>query len=229
LHEVGAELALGLLAAEDRCTALTHLSQCPDCRIRVTQYTQVGDDLLALLPGAEPPVGFEDRVLSRMGIAAPPAPAAEPELAPAVVVPIRPRKRRWIPIAAAAAVAAIVFGLGGWAMGNSGTASPAPAVAAQAKLEHGTLLTAAQHKDGEVWVYTGKQPWLYMHVNTGGAVGRVSCQLTRKDGSIVDVGSFQLVNGSGYWGAPAEVDPKQITGARIVDDHGTVLANATFN
>jgi hypothetical protein len=223
LHEVGAELALGLLDAEDRSAALAHLNRCPECRIRVTQYAQVGDGLLGLLPGAEPPVGFEDRVMARLAASPAPAPADDD------VVPLaRKKPRRWVPIAVAAALAAVVCGLGGWALGSTGATPAAPAVAAPAELAHGTLLTSARHADGEVWVYTGKQPWLYMYV-TDMNTQRVSCQLTKADGGIVDVGSFQLNDGSGYWGAPAEVDPKQVTGARIVDDHGAVLASAAFN
>jgi hypothetical protein len=70
LHELADELALGVLTGEERVEARTHLANCPDCREYVLELTAVGDGLLALVPGAEPPVGFEDRVLSRLGITA---------------------------------------------------------------------------------------------------------------------------------------------------------------
>ncbi|MGW2915272.1 hypothetical protein ACWC9X_33180, partial [Streptomyces asoensis] len=67
LRELDAELALGVLPARERADAVAHLDRCPDCREHVERLTVVGDGLLALLPGAEPPVGFESRVLSSLG------------------------------------------------------------------------------------------------------------------------------------------------------------------
>jgi hypothetical protein len=216
LREVGPELALGLLSPQDRTAALAHLDRCPECRDRVADYTQVGDGLLALLPGVEPPVGFEDRVLARVSVAAPVAP----------VVPLH-RRRRGLVLAAAAAVAALVFGLGGWAVGRS--AEPAPAVAAPTELVHGTLRTVGHQTVGEVWEYTGRpQPWLYMHV-ANQPTNQVSCELQRRDGSVVDVGSFRLTDGSGSWGAPSDVNPGDVTGARLVGSDGTLLASAGLN
>ncbi|MEU8621958.1 hypothetical protein [Streptomyces sp. NPDC048623] len=72
LREAGAELALGILPARERAEAVAHLDRCPDCRAYVERLTAVGDGLLGLLPGAEPPVGFETRVVRAM----PPAPEA---------------------------------------------------------------------------------------------------------------------------------------------------------
>ncbi|MGW1509301.1 anti-sigma factor family protein [Streptomyces sp. NPDC002394] len=74
LREEGAELALGILPARERAEAVAHLDRCPDCRAYVERLTAVGDGLLGLLPGAEPPVGFESRVVRAMTPA--PAPAS---------------------------------------------------------------------------------------------------------------------------------------------------------
>jgi anti-sigma factor RsiW len=101
VRELAAELALGVLPGDERAAALDHLAGCPDCRKLVRELTGIGDDLLGLVPGVEPPVGFEDRVLARI----------QPRRR-------RPRPRRWLPIAIAAAVAALVFGLGGWIVGG---------------------------------------------------------------------------------------------------------------
>ncbi|MDI5911892.1 zf-HC2 domain-containing protein, partial [Streptomyces sp. 12257] len=72
LRELDAELALGVLPARERAEAVAHLDRCPNCREHVKRLTVVGDGLLALLPGAEPPVGFESRVVRALGAA--PAP-----------------------------------------------------------------------------------------------------------------------------------------------------------
>jgi hypothetical protein len=67
LHEVAAELALDALTGRERADALAHLEKCAACRERVRQLTAAGGRLLELLPAAGPPVGFEVRVLKRLG------------------------------------------------------------------------------------------------------------------------------------------------------------------
>ncbi|MGW4994684.1 hypothetical protein ACWEQ3_45005 [Streptomyces mirabilis] len=56
LREIGAELALGILPGRERAAAVAHLDRCADCREYVEQLTLVGDGLIGLLPGCEPPV-----------------------------------------------------------------------------------------------------------------------------------------------------------------------------
>jgi hypothetical protein len=68
---VAAELALGVLTGRERGRALAHLDGCEPCREQVRELTMAQDELLALLPSAEPPAGFESRVLERIGLAAP--------------------------------------------------------------------------------------------------------------------------------------------------------------
>ena len=64
---VAAELALGVLTGRERAAALAHLDGCESCREQVRELTMAQDELLALLPSAEPPAGFESRVLERIG------------------------------------------------------------------------------------------------------------------------------------------------------------------
>jgi anti-sigma-K factor RskA len=79
--DVAAELALGVLTGPERADALAHLERCGACRETVRQLTMTGEQLLELLPAAEPPAGFESRVLARLGITVPDVPP--PALAPA--------------------------------------------------------------------------------------------------------------------------------------------------
>jgi anti-sigma-K factor RskA len=69
--EVAAELALGVLTGRERARALAHLDGCETCREQVRELSMAGDELLALLPPAEPSAGFESRVLERLGLTAP--------------------------------------------------------------------------------------------------------------------------------------------------------------
>jgi hypothetical protein len=71
LADVAAELALGVLTGRERAMAIAHLDHCDDCREDVRQLMATGEQLLELLPPAEPPAGFETRVLERLGLPAP--------------------------------------------------------------------------------------------------------------------------------------------------------------
>jgi hypothetical protein len=68
LADVAAELALGVLTGRERATAVAHLDKCDACREDVRQLMATGEQLLELLPPAEPPAGFETRVLERLGL-----------------------------------------------------------------------------------------------------------------------------------------------------------------
>lgn len=222
MHELAAEMALDVLAGYERASAQAHLNECPSCRSYVGSLTQVGDRLLTLVPGAEPPVGFEDRVLARMGLTPP---------------PVR-QKRRWWPMASAAAVAALVFGLGGWAVGTATAPQTEPGLASPATNPLGpneTLRFAGLHASdgreiGQVFTYDGSPSWVYMSVATNPDTGPVTCELIRDDGAWVQVGTFSLTKGAGSWGSALAVDPSQMSGARLVSTAtGKVLATATFS
>jgi hypothetical protein len=71
LADVAAELALGVLTGRERAMAIAHLDKCDTCRENVRQLMATGEQLLELLPPAEPPAGFETRVLERLGLPSP--------------------------------------------------------------------------------------------------------------------------------------------------------------
>ena len=68
LADVAAELALGVLTGRERAVAIAHLDKCDGCREDVRQLMVTGEQLVELLPSAEPPAGFETRVLERLGL-----------------------------------------------------------------------------------------------------------------------------------------------------------------
>lgn len=72
LADVAAELALGVLTGRERAMAVAHLDACDACREDVRQLMATGEQLTELLPTAEPPAGFETRVLERLGLPVPP-------------------------------------------------------------------------------------------------------------------------------------------------------------
>jgi hypothetical protein len=215
MHDLAPELALDILSGYERATAQAHLNECPQCREYVGSLAQVSDRLLALVPGVEPPLGFEDRVLSRMGLT-PPAPKPKP-------------RRRWLAVSAAAAAAALVFGVGGWVVG--GVTSQHATVAEQADsggIQVATFRSAGQQPVGEVFTYQSDPSWVYMAVHAPSNVDWVACQLVKRDGSIVQIGAFTLSGGKGTWSSDLPIDPNSVTSARLVTSKGTILASASF-
>ncbi len=82
LRDVAAELALGVLTGRERAAAIAHLETCKACRAEVRELMATGERLLELLPPAEPPAGFETRVLGRLGMPASPEGQTEPRPRP---------------------------------------------------------------------------------------------------------------------------------------------------
>jgi hypothetical protein len=65
-EDLSAELALGILEGRERAVALAHVEHCADCRQDLLAMGAVADRLVELTPSAEPPAGFETRVLARL-------------------------------------------------------------------------------------------------------------------------------------------------------------------
>ena len=208
-RESAAEAALGILRGDELTHMTTHLETCAGCREEVAGMLPMASRLLDLIPGTEPPLGFDRRVLSQMGQAGLP--------------PARPAWRRHPALAAAAAAAAaVLIAVSAW-VSSSGSGSPRPA---QAQLvaefySHG-------HDVGRIETY-GKPLWLAVSVRGVATSGAVTCEILHRDGSITTVGSFDLVGGSGSWSTPDLQGVTSVAGAQLVDPDGHVLAVALFS
>ncbi|MEW2297008.1 hypothetical protein ABZ719_30640 [Streptomyces sp. NPDC006743] len=235
LREIGAELALCVLPGRERAGAVAHLEGCADCREHVRQLTEAGDRLIGLLPGSEPPVGFETRVAQALTQG---AQRREGRARPRVTGPlgrrIRPR------VAAAATAFVLAVGFGGWSVGTAvetTLAGPAPSSADRGTgLLWGGLTSARPapgRPAGEVYAHPGSPGWVYMTVDLTAAgtpyTGKVTCVLVRQDGGTVRAGTFDLYDGKGAWGASAPpLDHSALAGARLTAADGTVLASTHF-
>jgi hypothetical protein len=236
--DVAAELALGVLTGRERARAIAHLDGCEACMEHVRQLAVTSEKLLELLPGSEPPPGFETRVLGRLGISGPARTPPRARRIPQIRRPPRtrpprvqiPPARRILTLAAAAAVIAAAGGAAGWGLHGATAASPATGdTAARSALRSAMLMTASHHAIGEIFLHGGSQPWLYMAVDTGFGSSVVNCQLESRDGRIITVGSFRLNGGYGYWGNPVPLQASAVTGARLTSQDGTILATASFS
>ncbi|MFB6806073.1 zf-HC2 domain-containing protein [Streptomyces sp. NPDC056387] len=226
LRELDAELALDILPAQERARAVAHLDHCAGCRGHIEQLALVGDGLLGLLPGTEPPVGFESRVTAALL----PPPAPEPSRVPA---PARSPGRRWLMrprVAAVAAALAVACGFGGWAAGTAieqAAAPVSPAARANAQLIQAPLITNGREV-GRVFAHPGTKGWVYMSVDLEKPMPEVSCVLDHTDGTMTRLGTFSLQDGYGYWVATTDVNATTLAGARLLTPGGSVLASAHF-
>jgi len=106
IHELTAGYALDALDPEERRAYETHLPGCERCLRELASLWETTEALAVAASGPEPSPDLRERLLADV--------RAEP---PQVVVPFESRRRRAVPVlAAAAAIAAVVaLGIGLWA------------------------------------------------------------------------------------------------------------------
>jgi hypothetical protein len=222
-QELTAELALDVLPGHQRADALAHLERCPTCQDTVSALTVTADWLIELLPAAEPPPGFEQRVISAL---TPPAPGA---------------LRWWIP--AAAGLVAIALAATGWILGRSAqdltpaqTSTPAndDAQAGERTVLYAPLTTVEQQTKqqqiGQAYLYPGDPSWIYLSLNTPITTpsDTIQCEIIRQDGTSVPLGTFSLTHGHGSWAGVAPVAHDTLPTAKLINSHGHTLAKAHF-
>jgi hypothetical protein len=206
LRELAPELALGIVEGEERGRALEHLADCPDCRRRIEELSEVADQLLLLAPHREPPVGFESEVLRRVL----PAP--------------KPRRRRrlqlvFAPAAAALAAVAITLGLV-WNDVQKGRDYKSILGTANGKqFEAYSLYGGGGSVAGSVFSYEGAPNWVLITVDPGHRADLRSAQLVMDDGRQVPLNWFHLdLSGSSGGGIP--VDPHHVSVLRLLPGAG---------
>ena len=207
LRELAPELALGLVEGEERGRALEHLADCPECRRRVEELTEVADELLLLAPHKEVPVGFESRVLGRV-LPSPP--------------PRRRRRRLALVLApAAAAVTAVAITLGVvWGDVEKGRQYGDTLDKANGKqFEAYSLYGGGGSVAGSVFSYEGAPNWVLITVDPAHRADLSAAQLVMDDGRQVPLNWFHLdLSGSSGGGIP--VDPHHVSVLRLLPGAG---------
>jgi hypothetical protein len=214
------ELALGVLTGRDRAAALAHVESCSRCADELEQLARAADAVVRVAPELEPPVGFEVRLFSRMGVTEDVAP------------PVRRLRIPTWALASAAAVVALAIGLGvGHGLSSRSTGHSSVAVG---KPTPGAIVTSAALWEngravGRVTTSSGTNPWMFMTLDTAAVQGKVTCQVVTNDGVTHAVGTFTVKQGYGAWGAPLPVAPRDVKRAEVVSPTGTVIATATLS
>ncbi len=205
------EFALGTLSGRGRALVLDHLETCAHCTAESEALAEAADTLLWLAPEAEPPLGFETRVIERFR-------------GTGNVRPIDRRRR--LSLFAVAALLVVVFGVGIGVVATSQGGGSHP-TATQRPLT-GRLVSDG-HVLGEVTISAGSPSWMIMNVDTGKLSGLVWCEVTFANGRSETVGKFTISHGYGSWVAPIRASGRDVRSARIVNGSGAVLAQATFS
>lgn len=203
------EFALGTLTGRRRSAIVSHLATCDICRERVTSLAELSDALLVLAPALEPPLGFEQRLLTRYGESAE-----------------RPRRRsysRVVSILAAAlllVVLAVAVGSGVRGGAPRSASSTPPATAA---------LTSQGRVLGHVFLTRGTPSWLSMTIDDPHWSGTAWCSVRLNNGHVESLGRFSVLHGVGAWSALVHAGTARVVSATVTDEYGRVLASATLS
>jgi len=191
------------------------------------QLSIAADSMLEVVPGLEPPLGFEVRLAERLRAGA----AARQFVSPWWKV-----RRLSLVLACLLAIAGLGAGLGaGWLVRGG----PPPTQSAFGTEPGGSVntqsLVSGRRVLGYVTVYSqptspdtsGSGSWLFMSLDAGSWSGEATCEVRLADGAKVMLGSFWLDHGYGAWGVALPSGSGRISSASVVSVEG-VLASAHF-
>jgi hypothetical protein len=223
MHDLAAEIALGIADGEGRAEALRHLAACEDCRRDVEQLSQVADELLVLAPVQEPPAGFESRVVQAMGLREAPA---------------RRRRARWLsprwlaprlgPALATAAVTAVA--LIAVYHDDRQTAEHYRGILEQADgryFQAEPLADETGARSGVVFGYDGSTSWLFLTVDASHRDEVVKGELVNKQGRTIRLPSLEL-DRRGSWGGAIPVNLYNVASIRLLGEHPGEILQAPF-
>jgi len=217
LNEIAPELALGIADGEDRARALDHLAGCANCRAHIERLSAVADELLMMAPAAEPPAGFEERVVG-------------------TIEPAQPRSR-WrrlaVPAFAATAAAAIAAFVVWSALGND--RELADSYRATLAVANGEYFDAADleapggEKVGYLYGYQGRASWVLAVVYDGVRDGVYRLTAVTSDGRRVPVRDLQVSHGRGSEGAVLTVPYDEVSELQLLAPGGREVARAQLH
>ena len=219
------ELALGTIDGAERAAVLSHLAGCGKCRELADQLAGVADGLLLLAPPAEPPPGFESRVLSRLASpAATEATArrARPLRGATAGRPARRPPRALVGIAAVALVAALAGG-GLALLGGGPDRAGAEVQTALSKDDEGQWTCRA--------VAYGTDPgWVFVALDRTDGANRTFAVEARRagDATPISLGNLTLRDGHGSLATQLQVSASELRSIRMFDDTGRVRYEMEF-
>jgi hypothetical protein len=193
-------LVLGDVEGRRRAELAGHVLRCPACRREYDEVASIVGDLLPAVPAVQPPLGFDEHALRRLGPAASPA-----------------RSRRPL-LAATAAVALVVAGVLAWWAFSAGDTST----------ELATLhLTDGGAPTGTVSLSDVEGDSLMVVAIVDAPPGiSYFCRTVLADGTTVDSDSWPAGDGAWIVPLPADADVATVEIIPAGTDH--VWSTATF-
>ncbi len=226
-----AEAALELLDEPARSDALVHVAGCAECRAELDDLVRTADRLLAWAPEAEPPPGFEQRVLARIDGA---ARATAPDLLLAGSHPMpavrRLRARPWLALVAAGGALAAGVALG-VAVGDGGDDHRVAALAAVGidQLDVAELRNEEGESVGSMVVARDGAPVMLLRLNQVRVGVAYRCEIALANGHVVDVGEWAPAHEHDYgWSAPLPALGAAPVEARVLRPDGSVWATGAL-
>ena len=198
VRDLAPELALGIVDGEHRAEALSHTETCSACRSLVADYTQAADALPLAVAEAEPPEGFERRVLHELGAG-------------------RRRTRRVVALVAVAAAAAAIFSIVGVRLveHDDGGGGSAP-VAAQ-EVRQALMVADEGAPVGWAYVSDGRPATVSVAVAYELPSGDYQVVLQPDGATAVTLGRMQVTDGHGSWSTVTETDTSGEATIALVD------------
>ena len=183
VRELAPELALGILGGAERAEVVLHVNGCARCQAHVVDLTEAADVIPQLVPEAEPPAGFEARVLHRLG------------------ADRRRARRRWLASVAAVAAAAMILSITVVRVIESGdstsTTVAAPATGAAAPVA--VAMEEVESSTPSGWAYVSGGHALAITVSYGVAPGRYAVQVKSADLPAETLGTMTIADAHGSW------------------------------
>ena len=189
---------------------IAHLANCRSCQEIVNSLTTVTDQLLLLTPRAEPPPGFEQRVLAAL----PAEPAARQRQRP---------RYRWATLAAAAAVAVVL------AVGTLVLRTPAePAMAAaEMRAANGDVIgRVVLHDDQQTLLSMTLPGWAEQLDQYGLSDSGYTVRIETDDGRVTT--RTLTVADDASWAATLDIEADTVDAVAVVDGDGYVWCQADF-
>lgn len=204
------EFALGILNGRRRSRVLDHVASCAQCRGELEALSAVADSLVELAPHAEPPVGFESRLVDHYHVES------------------RRNPHRTIRVVALTAAALALVAVG-FTLGNRGSTQVHTSLPTYSAAPISAVLTSQGRSLGHLWISSGTPSWIYMSLDDANWTGTAWCSVTLKNGHVLDVGVFTMVHGYGAWAARVDASSGAVRSAQVTDATGHVLASATLS
>jgi anti-sigma factor RsiW len=226
LADTRVELALGLLSGTDRAAAVSHLATCRTCREEVDDLSRVVDQLSLLAPQAEPPSGFETRVLAAVAGGR----VGRGRVGRRRPLPYAFRAGRLIGGRAAAVVAVGLVAMGlvlGFAADRTGDRPPTEEANVVAPVRTALAVSPSGRTTCRV-VITGSNPATVVVSLDGspGASGAYAVAMQQVGGPTIDLGTLQLTDGHGVLARSVPVDAALLTTMVMYGEDGKVLYQA---